>query len=109
MDDTERQELADRLSGMDTLKAARKEIMRLDRRAELKIWRNSIWNEYHSLFVLPNQGVEITLIETMDTGQMNDLVASSHHDQKKLKVGFDYRGARVDPLRHRVKNSTSVP
>lgn len=104
MDEQERQELSRRLSGM-TFKQARKEIFRLDRAASMAFYRNSMWDEFHTLFLLPNQGLSITLVEQDDARQTDDVAASSPGDVKKLKVVFKYIEARVDALDRPVKNA----
>jgi hypothetical protein len=106
MNDSEREQLAQRLSAL-SLNDARKEILRLDRDANLKYWRNTIWDEYHSLFVLPNAGLSITLVEEQDrrgTDQADDSSANSRR-RKNQKIAYDYIEARVTPLTRPATNS----
>ncbi|HEX3049508.1 MAG TPA: hypothetical protein VHP83_02555 [Aggregatilineaceae bacterium] len=76
MDEAERQQFAQRLSAL-SLKDARKELMKLDRSLKLKYYRNSIWDEFHSLYLLPQLGVSVTLVEKEDRDAMTTGVAAS--------------------------------
>jgi hypothetical protein len=108
MDETERQDLARRLSEMK-FKDVRKELRRIDPDADLKVYRNSMWDEYHTLYVLPNADLSVTLVEKMDLDETDIPVASGPGDQKKLKREFNYVEARVTPLGgRRAKNSTGA-
>ena len=103
MDENARERLAQSLSAM-SLKDARKEIYRMDPDAELKYYRNSIWNEYHTLFLLPNQGLSITLVEKQDKDTLKKAdAASATQNRKKQSVEFTYVEARVAPLTRPVK------
>jgi len=109
MDAAEREELQRRLSEMKFNKV-RREIFRLDPKAEMKYWRNSIWDEYHTLYVLPTEGIVVVLVEKQDREETNDAVAASPKKQiKQERVAFEYVGARVQPIGdHRAKNSRGV-
>jgi len=108
MDESERQQLAQRLSAV-SMKDARKEILRLDSKATVEYWRNSYWDEYHTLYLLPNAGLSIALVEKSNLKDTNRTTASSRGDQKVQKVTFKYIEARVNPLNRPVKNVTGVP
>ncbi len=97
MDDIERQELARRLSALSP-KDVRKELRRLDPAADMKFFRNSVWDEYQTLYVLPNAGIGVTVVEKADVDEMNAVVHSSYRDQKKEKVSYHYVEARVASL-----------
>ena len=98
MDETAREQLAHRLSAM-SLKDARKEIYRMDPDAELKFFRNSMWAEYHTLFLMPNQSLSITLVEKRDKETMNKAdPASATENRKKQEIDYHYVEARVEPL-----------
>lgn len=107
MDESERQQLAQRLSAM-SMKDARKEMLRLDSKATVEYFRNSYWDEYHTLYLLPNAGLSITLVEKSSMKDMDRATASSRGDQKVQKVTFKYIEARVDQLTRPVKNVTGV-
>lgn len=96
MNETERDQLAQRLSAM-SWKDARKEIERLDPEAVLKYFRNSYHDEYRTLYLLPRQGVSVTLVEKQDATVLDSPVLSDY-GKKKLHIAFDYIGARVEPL-----------
>jgi hypothetical protein len=97
MDDDARARLAKRLSAM-SLKNARKEIRALDRDASMKFYRNSIWDEYHTLFTLPNAELSITLVEKDQTAQSNRKIGGGPTGSKAQKVRYEYVGVRVEPL-----------
>lgn len=88
LNEAERQELAERLAGK-SLKAARREVRRLDRDANLKIWRTSVSNEIHTTYELPNLGVRVILIEDTDTKPIPD--------SQLVRREFVYAEARVEP------------
>lgn len=102
-------QIAKRLNNL-SFNGARKEIYRLDSDADLKYWRNAIGDEYHSLFVLPNAGLSITLVEEQDQRPLNqdDDNSADPKNRRRLKVRYSYADARVEPLMHRVANSTGV-
>jgi len=97
MNEAERRQLADRLSGL-SLKHARQEIRKLDRDADLKYFRNSMWDEYHTLWLLPNQGLSITLVEKADIDQLDKRDFSGPPSRHKEAVSYEYVEARVEPL-----------
>lgn len=83
----ERQELAEKLANL-SYKAARKEIRRLDTDANLKIWRNGVRREIHTMYELPNLGVRVILVEEKS--------AVPIPDTRKEKVDYAYVEARVE-------------
>ncbi len=98
MDETAREKLAQRLSAL-SLKDARKEIYRMDPDSELKFFRNSIWDEYHTLFLMPNQGLSVTLVEKRDKDTLSKAdPASATKNRKKQAIDYNYVEARVAPL-----------
>jgi len=97
MNETERQQLADRLSGM-SFRNAHREMRRIDRDAVLKYFRNSMWDEYHTLWLLPNEGLEITLVEKADVGMLNKRDFSGPPTRRKEGVAYEYAEARIEPL-----------
>jgi hypothetical protein len=102
MDDAERQQLADRLSGL-SFQAAHREMRKIDRDAVLKYFRNSYWDEYHTLWLLPNLGVEVTLVEKSDIDTLNQREYGGPPWQRRLGVEFQYIEARVAPLERPVE------
>ncbi|MBN1966013.1 MAG: hypothetical protein JW910_15295 [Anaerolineae bacterium] len=100
MDDAEREQLARRLSAL-SLKEARSEIRRLDSKADLKYYRNSRWDEYHTLFVLPDKGLSITLVEKIDHKALDKRDYSGPPDRKRLETDYRFVEARVAPLDRR--------
>ncbi|MBN1202543.1 MAG: hypothetical protein JXJ20_11870 [Anaerolineae bacterium] len=97
MNQTERERLAKRLSAL-SLKQARQEMRRLDPAAEMKFWRNTMWDEYHTLFVLPGAGLTITLVERVDLEQTDKREFSGPKGRTRQKTAYRYIEARVDPL-----------
>ncbi len=97
MDEAARDQLARRLSAM-SLNDARKEIRALDPQAELKFYRNAIWDELHTLWLLPNAGLSITLVEKDKEKVLSEQAGGTPRGTKKLGVDFTYVEARVAPL-----------
>jgi len=99
MDETEREQLAKRLSAMQ-FNEARREIVKLDRDADMKYWRNTIWDEYHTMFLLPNADVRVTLVEVADAKKLKDDPDASRPVSRRnlLGVKFKYVGAKVEPM-----------
>ncbi len=97
MDEAERIQLARRLSAL-SWNQARKEIYRLDRRADMKYYRNARWNEYHTLFTLPTLGVAITLVEVKIAEPSSKPDYSGPTGSKRLSASYKYTEARVEPL-----------
>lgn len=99
MNDAERDQLAQRLSAM-SLKDARSEIRKVDPAADMKYFRNAIWDEYHTLFLLPNAEISVTLVEKVDTGPSD----STDHTRPRTsaptltRATYTYESARVAPL-----------
>jgi hypothetical protein len=102
MNEAEREQLAQRLSAM-SLKEARNEIRRLDPDASLKFYRNSIWDEYHTLWLLPNAGLSIILVEKVDLEESKREDATRPKGNKQTSVTYEFVEARVDPLTRPVK------
>jgi hypothetical protein len=107
MNEAEREQLAKRLSAM-SFKDARKEIRRLDQDADMVFWRNSMWDEYHSLWLLPNAGLSITLVEKVNRGQGKREIGGGPSGWKAEKTDFRYVEARVDPLKRPVKARATI-
>ncbi len=106
MDEAERQQLAQRLSAL-ALKDAQKELKKLDRTLKLKYYRNSIWDEYHSLYLLPQLNISVTLVEKEDRDEMSAGVAASPGGRlKKERASFYYVEARVGSLNRPIGNGT---
>lgn len=97
MDQAARDQLARRLSAM-SIKDARKEIRALDPQAELKYFRNAIWDEKHTLWLLPNAELSITLVEKEKEKLLDEHAGGMPRGIKKLGVDFSYLEARVGPL-----------
>ncbi|MCL4237951.1 MAG: hypothetical protein KJ047_06850 [Anaerolineae bacterium] len=96
-DQAAHEQLARRLSAMK-LKDVRKEIRALDSGAILKYYRNAIWGEYHTLWVLPNAGLSITLVERADVSDSNKEVGGGPRGMTAKKVEYVYIETRVEPL-----------
>ena len=97
MNDAERQQLADRLSGL-SFRQAHREMRKLDPDAVLKYYRNSMWDEYHTLWLLPNKDLAITLVEKSDIDTLNQREYGAPPWKRRLSVSYRYVGARVEPL-----------
>jgi hypothetical protein len=108
VNEAEREQLAKRLSAM-SLKDARKAIFRLDRDADLKYWRNSIWDEYHSLYVLPHAEVEIILVEKGDVTLTDKRDYTGPADRRQQDLDYQFVEARVKPLSRPVKQKRRRP
>ncbi|MCQ3931115.1 MAG: hypothetical protein DPW16_11720 [Chloroflexi bacterium] len=86
----ERQKIAQKLAGLSYRKA-RKEIRKMDNKANLKFWRNGAkTGEIHTTYELPTLGLKISLVEI---GQANPI-----EEGKRLKKEYFYTEARVEPL-----------
>ncbi len=97
IDEAAREQLARRLSAMK-LKDVRKEIRALDPDAILKYYRNAIWDEYHTLWVLPNAGLSITIVERTTISDSNKEIGGGPRGMKAKKVEYVYIETRVEPL-----------
>lgn len=97
MDEAAREQLAQRLSDM-SLKNVRKEITALDPDADMKYFRNAIWDEYHTLYLLPHAGLSITLVEKDQTSNSTRKIGGGPRGWTAKKVSYQYVGARVDLL-----------
>ena len=90
MNEQERQTLAEHLAKLN-YKKARAEIRKLDASAKLKYWRNSVKNEWHTLYELPTVGIKVTLVEVAEREPI--------HLSTLEKVSPVYVEARVEPLK----------
>ncbi|GEM_PF-952335 len=97
MDEAAREQLAKRLSAM-SLREAQHEIRRLDPQAEMKFWRNAVRNEQHTLWVLPEQGVAVTLVERESRAPSNREIGGGPRGSKAQRASYEYVEARVAPL-----------
>jgi len=97
IDEAAREQLARRLSAMK-IKDVRKEIRALDPDAILKYYRNAMWDELHTLWVLPGAGLSITIVERASVSDSNKEVGGGPRGTKARKVEFVYIGTRVEPL-----------
>lgn len=107
MNEAERAQLAQRLSAM-SLKDARKEIRRLDPDADMVFWRNSVWDEVHTLWLLPNAGLSITLVEKANRNRGNRAIGGGPNGLKAEKVDYRYVEARVEPLKRPVRERATI-
>jgi hypothetical protein len=97
MDDAQREQLAARLQAMDLRKAIR-EIRTLDNDANMKFWRNSIWDEYQTVFELPKLGVKVILVEKGTFEESKREVGGGPTGWKAQKAEYEYVEARVQPF-----------
>jgi hypothetical protein len=88
--ESERQKLAEKLAKLD-YKKARKEVRKLDKAADLKIWRNGVGpGELHTTYDLPTLGIRVTLVEKAERREADG--------GAKIKPKYLYTEARVEPL-----------
>ena len=105
MNESERQQLAKRLTAM-TWKQVRREIKQLDRDANMKFFRNSYWDEFQTLYLLPNEGLQITLVEKVDRdGGEGPYYGAMMMLKKRQKVQYRYVEARVEEIDRPVGNA----
>ncbi|MCZ7539354.1 MAG: hypothetical protein M5U29_05460 [Anaerolineae bacterium] len=97
IDQAAHEQLARRLSAMK-LKDVRKEIRALDPDAILKYYRNAMWDEYHTLWVLPNAGLSVTIVERATVSDTNKEIGGGPRGMKAKKVEYVYSETRVEPL-----------
>ncbi len=97
MDEAAREELAQRLSKM-TLRQAVREMRNIDPDANMVFWRNAIWDEIHTLFLLPNKGVEVRLVEKSTESEPLREIGGGPRGTKARRADYEYVGARVVPL-----------
>lgn len=97
MDESERDQLARRLSAL-TLNQARKEIYGLDHAADMKYYRNARWHESHTLFTLPNAGLAITLVESVTISPSSKPNATGPAGSTLQTAAYRYERARVELL-----------
>jgi hypothetical protein len=97
MDEAAREQLARRLSAM-SLNDARKEVRAIDPKAELKFFRNAIWDEIHTLWLLPDANVSVTLVEKDEQRELAKQAGGMPRGVHKLHTDFSYVEARVETL-----------
>jgi hypothetical protein len=97
MDDATREALARELSALK-LKDAQRKIRDLDRQANMVFWRNSIWDEYHTVFLLPNVGVQVILVEQATATPSKRRIGGGPEGSTAQKFEYRYVEARVTPL-----------
>ena len=97
MDEAAREQLAKRLSAM-SLREAQRELRQLDPEAEMKFWRNAVRNEQHTLWVLPQQGVAVTLVERESLSPSDREIGGGPRGTKAQRTSYEYVEARVAPL-----------
>lgn len=97
MDEAAREDLAQRLSDM-SLRDAVREMRNIDPDANMVFWRNAIWHEYHTLFLLPNEDVEVRLVETSSVSEPKREVGGGPSGTMARSTAYQYIGARVAPL-----------
>lgn len=97
MDKQHRAELAQRLSSL-SLRQAIREVRALDRAADLKYWRNSRWDEYHTTFELPNHQLRITLVEHVQMQESDREIGGGPDGSKAQDADYTYVEARVEPF-----------
>lgn len=80
LSEADRQKLAEKLAKL-SYQAARKEIRRLDVDADLKVWRNGVRHELHTMYECPNLGVRVILVEEGKTRPIpeSDLVKKDYY------------------------------
>lgn len=88
LSEADRQKLAEKLAKL-SYQAARKEIRRLDIDADLKVWRNGVRHELHTMYECPNLGVRVILVEE---GKIRPIPEST-----LVKKDYYYVEARVEP------------
>jgi len=62
------------------------------------LFRNAMWDEYHTLWVLPNAGLSITIVERATISDSNKEIGGGPRGMKAKKVEFVYMETRVEPL-----------
>lgn len=97
MDEAAREELAKRLSEM-SLREAVREMDNIDPDANMAFWRNSIWDEFHTLFLMPNEQVEVRLVEKSTVSDPLREVGGGPRGTKARRADYEYVEARVTPL-----------
>ena len=95
MDDAQREQLAERLQEMKFRKAMR-EIQALDKDANMKFWRNSMWHEYQTVFELPNAGIKVILVETGTFDEIDREVGGGPDGLKARKAEYEFAEVRVE-------------
>lgn len=97
MDDAAREALAQRLSAMD-FRAAVREMRAIDPGANMVFWRNSMWDEFLTRFLLPNAQLTVTLVEKRNVTESKKRFGGVPTNNKVQKFDYEYVGARVEPL-----------
>jgi hypothetical protein len=90
LSEQDQQELAQKLAKMNYRKA-RKEIRRLDPEADLKIWRNAVGPETHTMYELPTFGIRVILVEERH--------GKTKEGRKGIMMNYLYTEARVEPIK----------
>ena len=97
MDEAAREKLAKRLSAM-SLREAQRELRQYFISACGSSWRNAVRHEYHTLWVLPQQGVAVTLVERETLVPSDREIGGGPRGTKALRAAYEYVEARVAPL-----------
>jgi len=97
MDEAAREQLAKRLSAM-RLREAQHALRQLDPQAEMKYWRNAVRHEYHTLWVLPQQEIVVTLVERESRSPSNREIGGGPRGSKAVRTSYEYVEARVTAL-----------
>lgn len=97
MDEAARQDLAQQLGEMKIRKAMRT-VRNMDRDANMIMWRNAVKDEYHTVFLLPNEGVIVTLVEQNSVSASERKIGGGPQGLKAQNVEFTYVEARVTDL-----------
>ncbi len=111
MDEAARKQLAQRLGAMK-MNEARREIRKLDHDANMVFWRNAIWDEYHTLYLLPNEELSITLVEKTNLQEGTRNIGGGPSGTHAIQIDYHYVEARVEPLErpaHKRGNSGPSP
>jgi hypothetical protein len=109
VDEASRKQLAQRLGAMK-LNEARGEIRALDRDANMVFWRNAMWDETQTRYLLPNAGLSITLVEKTNEHDDNKTIGGGPRGTHAIEVEYHYVEARVDLLdRPAHKRGTNGP
>lgn len=94
MNEQELRNYAEHLASL-SYKKARSEIRKLDTAANLKYWRNSVKNEWHTVYELPSVGLKVTLVEI---AQREPMERTAKHIAQLERVTPEYVEARVERL-----------
>ena len=97
MDEAARKQLAQRLGAMK-MNEARREIRTLDYDANMVFWRNAMWDENQTLYLLPTAGLSITLVEKTNSQEGSKKIGGGPSGTHGIQVDYHYVEARVEPL-----------